>query len=111
VEKIYYVYILASRSRILYVGVTSNLLRRISQHRNGLVEGFTSRYQIHRLVHFEAFRDVRAAIGREKVIKGWRRSKKVELIELKNPSWDDLTERFFRRLSEKEKADPSLRSG
>ena len=110
-EKIYYVYILASRSRILYVGVTNDLLRRISQHRNGLAEGFTSRYRIHRLVYYEAFRDVRVAIAREKEIKGWRREKKTVLIESKNPAWEDLAGEFLGRLRPQEKADPSLRSG
>jgi putative endonuclease len=111
VEKLYYVYILARRSRMLYTGVTNNLLRRISQHRDGLVEGFASRYRIHRLVHSETFRDIRAAIAREKEIKGWRRSKKVALVELKNPTWEDLAEHLFPRYKREEKADPSLRSG
>jgi len=109
VEKLYYVYILASRSTNLYTGVTNNLVHRISQHRQGLVPGFTSRYRIHRLVHFESYRDVRAAIAREKQIKSWRRAKRVILIETRNPTWEDLAadlSSFFPR-----KADPSLRSG
>src|SRR5689334_2078698 len=93
-----------------YAGVTSNLLRRISQHRNGLVAGFTSRYRIHRLVHFETFRDVRAAIDREKEIKARTRAKNVAHIELKNPTWKDLAAGFFPHFPEKEKADPSLYS-
>jgi len=108
-EKLYYVYILASRSRTLYTGVTNNLLGRISQHRECIVKGFTSRYRIHRLVHFEMYRDVRSAIAREKQIKGWGRGKKVDLIDLKNPSWNDLAGDLFPRFPEK--ADPSLRSG
>lgn len=108
-EKLYCVYILASRSRTLYTGVTNNLLRRVSQHREGSAKGFTSRYRIHRLVHFEAYRDVRAAIAREKQIKGWGRAKKQALIEAKNPSWSDLAGDFFPSFPRK--ADPSLRSG
>jgi putative endonuclease len=91
----YFVYILASRSRVIYTGITSGLKKRVRQHREGKVPGFTSRYRIHRLVHFESFQDVRAAIGREKEIKGWRRDKKVALIERTNPNWDDLVEEWF----------------
>ena len=88
------VYILASRSRNLYTGVTNHLERRLVEHREGLVPGFTSRYRIFRLVHYEAFTDIRYAIAREKEIKGWRREKKVWLIERENPTWEDLSERF-----------------
>ena len=86
----YYVYILSSRSRTLYTGVTNNLARRISEHREGLIPGFTSRYRIHRLVYFERYKNVRRAIAREKQIKGWLRAKKVALVEERNPTWDDL---------------------
>ena len=86
----YYVYILSSRSRTLYTGATNNLARRISEHREGLIPGFTSRYRIHRLVYFERYKNVRRAIAREKQIKGWLRAKKVALIEERNPTWDDL---------------------
>jgi putative endonuclease len=96
-EKVYHVYIVASRSRILYVGVTNDLLRRVLQHRKGQAPGFTSRYNIHRLVHYEAFCDIRNAIAREKEIKDWTRAKKVALIESKNPTWEDLAERYFSR--------------
>ena len=96
-EKVYHVYILASRSRVLYVGVTNDLLRRVLQHREGQVPGFTSRYKIHRLVHYEPFGDIRNAIAREKEIKNWTRAKKVALIESKNPTWEDLAERYFTR--------------
>jgi putative endonuclease len=89
-NRTYVVYSLSSRSRNLYIGVTNNLERRITEHRLGLVLGFTSRYCIHRLVHFECFGDIRDAISREKALKGWRRSKKIALIETKNRSWDDL---------------------
>jgi putative endonuclease len=88
----YFVYILASRSRTLYTGVANNLERRITEHRNGLVPGFTSRYRVFRLVHFEVFADIRSAIAREKEIKGWRREKKVWLIERRNRTWEDLAE-------------------
>jgi len=90
VDKRYYVYILASRSRTLYTGVTNNLRRRLAQHRLGLKPGFTSKYKILRLVHCEVFGDVRMAIAREKEIKAWRREKKVWLIEKHNLTWTDL---------------------
>jgi putative endonuclease len=88
----YYVYTLASRSRTLYTGVTDNLERRMIEHREGHVPGFTTRYRIFRLVHFEEFGDIGAAIAREKEIKGWRREKKVWMIDRGNPTWVDLTE-------------------
>lgn len=90
----YCVYILASRSRNLYTGVTNNLKRRMIEHRDGLVPGFTSRYRISRLVHFEQFGDIRVAIAREKEIKAWRREKKIWLIERQNPKWEDLAEKL-----------------
>jgi putative endonuclease len=89
-DRTYCVYILASRSRTLYTGVTNNLRKRIQQHREGRVPAFTSQYRVHRLVHYETYGDIKAAIGREKEIKGWRREKKVALIEKSNPTWDDL---------------------
>ncbi len=89
-SKSYYIYILASRSRNLYTGVTNDLTRRALEHRQGHIPSFTGRYRIHRLVHFEFFGDVRAAIAREKQIKAWRRAKKVALIEAGNPTWEDL---------------------
>ena len=88
----YYVYILASRSRTLYVGVTNDIGRRISEHRMHTSPGFTTRYRVERLVYVEATEDVGAAIAREKQIKGWRREKKIALIEAMNPAWDDLAE-------------------
>jgi putative endonuclease len=87
----YWVYILASRSRTLYIGVTNNLERRLFEHQNKLVRGFTSQYNIDRLVYFEETSDVTAAIAREKQLKGWRRSRKIELIESVNLKWDDLS--------------------
>ena len=86
----YFVYIMASRSRALYVGVTNNLSRRVGEHKEGLIPGFTQRYKINRLVYYESTPDVRAAIAREKQIKRWRREKKVNLIESLNPEWNDL---------------------
>jgi putative endonuclease len=91
-NRTYYVYILASRSRNLYTGVTNDLLRRMVEHRDRLVPGFTSQYRIFRLVHFEIFGDIRLAIAREKEIKSWRREKKLWLIERDNPTWEDLSE-------------------
>jgi putative endonuclease len=102
----YYVYILASRSRRLYVGITSNPMRRLEQHREGKV-GFTARYRIHRLVFIDCFDNPADAIENEKRVKAWRRSKKIALIEAGNPAWDDLGAEWF----EPPKADPSLRSG
>jgi putative endonuclease len=91
----YYVYILASRSRVLYTGVTNELQRRIYQHKHHLMPGFTSRYNVTRLVYFEETADVKAAIAREKQIKGWLRKKKITLIEEANPGWEDLSEGWF----------------
>jgi putative endonuclease len=92
----YYVYILASaRNGTLYVGVTNDLARRVYEHRNDLVEGFTKRYQVHILVWFEAYGDIREAIVREKCIKRWNRRWKLRLIEEQNPDWKDLYETDF----------------
>jgi putative endonuclease len=86
------VYILASRPRrgALYIGVTSDLGQRVWQHRSSVVSGFTSRYQVHRLVYYELYGDMLTAITREKQLKEWRRRWKVELIEERNPNWRDL---------------------
>ena len=91
----FYVYIMASRSRVLYVGVTNDLARRVKEHKGGLVTGFTSRYRITRLVYFEEFADIRDAIAREKDLKGWVRMRKTHLIESSNPTWEDLSSLFF----------------
>jgi putative endonuclease len=93
--KQYYVYILASRSRNLYVGVTNELERRVYEHKQKLVPGFTTKYNIERLVYFEVTEDVDVAISREKQIKGWLRNKKIALIESANPTWDDLSVSWF----------------
>jgi putative endonuclease len=86
----FFVYILASKSRTLYVGVTRDLLRRVHEHKTKSFPGFTAKYRIDRLVHFEESAFLMEAIRREKELKGWRRAKKVALIERANPSWDDL---------------------
>src|SRR5215216_3835557 len=87
----YFVYIMASISRVLYVGVTNDLRRRVEEHKGGGVESFTRRYNVNRLVHFETTSDMRAALEREKELKRWRRSKKIALIEAENPGWWDLS--------------------
>jgi putative endonuclease len=94
-ERNYYVYILASRSRKLYTGMTSRLMKRMVEHREKLVPGFASGCNIFRLVHFEVFGGVGAAIAREKEIKAWRREKKIWLIERDNPTWKDLAAEWF----------------
>ena len=103
----YFVYILASKSRRLYVGVTNDLERRIYEHKKKLADGFTQMYKIDRLVHFEETSDALAAIEREKQIKGMLRVKKIALIESGNPTWEDLSEGWYEATS---KADSSLRS-
>ena len=90
-ERVYYVDILASRiGGTLYVGVTGNLVQRVYQHREKFAKGVTQRYAVDRLVYYEAFGEVSAAIQREKQMKRWNRAWKVQLIEEKNPNWDDL---------------------
>jgi len=86
----YYVYILANRSRTLYVGVTGDIHRRVTEHRSRAGSRFTRQYMVRKLVHVEITNDVRAAIAREKQIKGWSRAKKLALIEENNPQWIDL---------------------
>ena len=93
--KTYFVYILANRSRTLYVGVTNDLIRRLWEHRTGIGSKFTDRYAIHRLVHIESTSAPRDAIAREKQIKSWSRRKKVALIESTNPDWLDLAARWY----------------
>ncbi len=92
-EKEYYVYILASQRRgTLYIGVTNDLKRRVYEHKQGIVEGFTKEYKVNQLVYFEQTADINSAITREKRIKKWNRQWKIELIELKNTDWKDLYE-------------------
>jgi putative endonuclease len=96
-NKYYWVYILASRiGGTLYVGVTNNLIRRIYEHRQGLVEGFTKQHGVRRLVYFEQVDDIEQAILREKRLKKWDRAWKIQLIEENNPNWDDLYSRIAR---------------
>ena len=92
----YFVYILTNRRNgVLYTGVTNDLLRRLYEHKNKLISGFTKKYNLMILVYWEETSDIRAAIQREKQIKGWLRKKKIELIELKNPEWEDLSKDWF----------------
>ena len=91
----YYVYIMTNKARTLYVGVTNNLEQRVAQHKEKLVEGFTSRYGLNELAYYASTKDVREAIAREKQIKGWTRAKKIVLIEEMNPNWDDLSATWF----------------
>lgn len=93
--KTYYVYIMTNKSGTLYTGMTNSLIRRVTEHKGKLVSGFTSKYNIDRLIYFEATHDVNAAIAREKQIKGWRRSKKIALIESMNPELKDLSIEWF----------------
>ncbi len=88
----FYVYILASRSRVLYIGVTNDLRRRVAQHKRWEVEGFTKRYNVTRLIYYEATPSSRVAVGRERQLKGWTRKRKIALIEAANPEWNDLSE-------------------
>jgi len=92
-QKYYYVYILASKKNgTIYIGVTSDLVKRVWEHKNNLVEGFTKKYNIHNLVYYEIFEDIEEAIKREKYLKGKKRGFKINLIEKENLSWVDLYE-------------------
>ena len=89
--KSYYVYILANKRKgTLYIGVTNDLTKRVYEHKNNLVDGFTQKYGIHKLVYYEKTNSVESAIEREKVLKKWNRKWKLELIEKNNPEWKDL---------------------
>ena len=87
----YYVYVMSNRTHVLYIGVTDDLDRRAGEHRQGVNPGFTQRYHLNRLVYFEAYDEIADAIAREKHLKGWRRSRKIALIESLNPRWSDLS--------------------
>ncbi len=89
--KSYYVYVMSGRTRALYIGVTSDLERRVYEHKNKLLAGFTTRYTLDRLVYFEEGGDIASAIEREKELKAWRRAKNLALIESVNPNWRDLS--------------------
>jgi len=90
--KSFFVYILTNAGRVLYVGVTNDLARRIAEHRSGLFPGFSRKYHLHKLVYYEQTNEIAAAIAREKQIKGWTRARKIALIESTNPDWNDLAE-------------------
>jgi len=90
-ERTSHVYFMASNSGVLYLGVTSNLARRVAQHKERLIPGFTQKYNATKLVWFEPHATIRAAISREKEIKAWRRAKKTAMIESLNPQWQDLS--------------------
>ncbi|MBI2642534.1 MAG: GIY-YIG nuclease family protein [Candidatus Wildermuthbacteria bacterium] len=93
--KAYYVYILASkRNGTLYIGVTSNLERRVYEHQQNIIKGFTEKYNVHHLVYYETTSNVQAALQREKQLKKWNRQWKLELIEKENPEWKDLSTGF-----------------
>ncbi len=108
--KAFYVYMMISRSRVvLYTGITNSLVRRVWQHQNGEIEGFTKAYRVNRLVDYERFNDPRDAIAWEKEIKGWRREKKNALVETMNPKWADLSPMLFQhtRVIPNEVRDPT----
>ena len=88
----YFVYIMTNASKTLYIGVTNDLMRRVTEHKNGQVKGFTSKYHITKLVYYEQGDNIETAISREKQLKGWLRSRKIALIESVNPQWRDLSE-------------------
>jgi putative endonuclease len=91
-ERTYFTYVMASRSRTLYTGMTSNLVQRVLEHKQKRHEGFSAKYSCNRLVWFERFSDVIESIQREKELKGWTRAKKIALIQSTNPTWEDLSE-------------------
>lgn len=92
----FFVYMMTNRSRVvLYTGITNNLERRVWEHQNSAVRGFTKRFKVDRLVYYENFSDARSAIDREKEIKAWRREKKNTLVESLNLNWDDLGRKLF----------------
>jgi putative endonuclease len=93
--KTYSVYIMGSESGTLYVGVTSNLKKRVYEHKNHLILGFTDKYRINRLLYFETMSDPASAINREKQLKKWGRNKKIELIDSLNPEWNDLSQDWY----------------
>ena len=96
---------MTNQSRVvLYTGITNSLVRRVWQHQNGEIEGFTKSYKVNRLVYYECFDNPRAAIAREKEIKGWRREKKDTLVETKNPKWADLSPMLFQHFKPSSRA-------
>ena len=104
-QRTYFVYIIGSRTGTLYIGMTGKLQKRIFQHKFEHIEGFTNQYEVHRLLYWESYENVHNAIDREKQLKGWRRSKKIELIEKQNPQRLDLSRDWYPHM--KENADSS----
>ena len=104
----YYVYIMSSHQGTLYIGMTNDLYRRAYEHRHKLVPGFTQKYNADKLVYYEETSSVESAIVREKQLKGWRRSRKAELVASSNPYWEDLAKDWY---EDRSLADPSLHSG
>lgn len=99
----YYTYILVNHNnRVMYIGITNDLQRRICEHKSGKIPGFTEKYRVNKLVFYEAYREVTAAIAREKQLKGWSRSKKNSLVEMMNPEWKNLYESLFKGLPRNE---------
>ncbi|HEU0295048.1 MAG TPA: GIY-YIG nuclease family protein [Anaerolineales bacterium] len=96
-SKEYYVYIMTNKSRTLYTGVTNDLVLRVYEHKNKMVKGFTSNYNIQYFVYYESTSSIESAIEREKQIKGWLRTRKIELINSVNPEWKDLSEEWFEK--------------
>ena len=107
----YYVYIMANSSRTLYTGVTNDIYRRVIEHKQKLVPGFPRKYNLTKLVYVDSTEDVRAAIQREKQIKGWTRRKKIRMIEDMNPDWNDLAGEWNTLPPPRQARDPSLRAG
>ena len=108
--KQYFIYILASkRNGTLYLGITSNLLKRVYEHKNNLIDGFTKKYNVHTLLYYETYNDIYDAIAREKRIKKWKRSWKIELIEKSNPKWEDLYYRLSGLKKQEEVSGSSIR--
>ena len=90
-EHHYFVYILTNdRGNVMYIGVTNNILRRVNEHKNGVCDGFTKRYHVHKLVYYEHYQDAHYAIAREKELKGWTRTKKNALVSSANPDWHEI---------------------
>ena len=110
-DRLFYVYILASKSRVLYIGITRHLSVRIAQHKSADYGAFTAKYKVFRLVYFERFHSPTAAIAREKQLKGWIRTKKIALIEHENPTWEDLAEGWEAAGPSTRGPTPAARSG
>ena len=106
-EHRYYVYIMASRTHVFYVGMTNSIVRRVREHKEGTHDGFTAQYKVNRLVWYESWHYVKNAIAREKQIKPWRREKKIWLIESMNPTWQNLSDEFGKPIQPPGTAGPS----